>query len=202
MAGAKPERFGFGRMEIGRNMTGISLERLNVLVVDDNKHMVKLIKTILHSLGVRNIREAADGADAFMELRNFPADIVFSDLAMSPLDGLEFTRLVRTAKDSPNPYVHIIMLTGHTEFGRLRAAIDVGVTDFLAKPVSAKSIYQRVLAVIKDPPSFVREKNYFGPDRRRFREDRLKSDFQRRALVMDASETKLSEDDISELFQD
>ncbi len=181
-------------------MAGIDFERLNVLIVDDNKHMVNLIKTILHSLGVRNIREASDGADAFMELRNFPADIVFSDLAMSPLDGLEFTRLVRNAKDSPNPYVHIIMLTGHTEFGRLRATVDVGVTDFLAKPVSAKAIYQRVINVIHNPPAFVREKHYFGPDRRRFREDRLKSDFQRARLVQENTQEGLSEADINELL--
>lgn len=181
-------------------MANVDFERINVLIVDDNKHMVNLIKTILHSLGVRNTREASDGADAFMELRNFPADIVFTDLAMSPLDGLEFTRLVRNANDSPNPYVHIIMLTGYTEFGRLRAAVDVGVTDFLAKPVSAKSIYQRILAVIHNPPAFVREKNYFGPDRERFQVDRLKSNLQRSQVVMSPVKQDLSADDIDKLL--
>ncbi|MEW5703101.1 MAG: response regulator [Pseudomonadota bacterium] len=187
----------------------MDLGPLNVLVVDDNKHMVQLLKAILYSLGVKNVREAYDGADAFMELRNFPADIVFTDLAMSPLDGLEFTRLVRNAKDSPNPYVHIIMLTGHTEFVRLRASIDAGITDFLAKPVSAKSVYQRILGVIRNPPSFVREKNYFGPDRRRFREDRLKSNFLQRSRnkktnpgsEQQLSAEGLSQDEVSRLLQ-
>ncbi len=178
----------------------VDLERLNVLIVDDNKHMVNLIKTILHSLGVRNTREAMDGADAFTELRNFPADIVFTDLSMSPLDGLEFTLLVRNAKDSPNPYVHIIMLTGHTEFGRLRAAVNAGVTDFLAKPVSAKAIYQRIMGVIHNPPAFVREKSYFGPDRKRFQIDRLKGSLQRAHVVLEAPEENLSEDEIDKLL--
>ena len=53
-----------------------NIERLNFLIVDDNKHMCVLIKTILNAFGVRNVLDAGDGADAFKVLKHFPADII------------------------------------------------------------------------------------------------------------------------------
>ena len=147
-----------------------NLERLNFLIVDDNKHMRALVKTILLALGVKNTVEADDGAGAFKELRHFPADIIICDWNMEPLDGLDFTKMVRTAGDSPNPFVPIIMLTGHTEMNRVVEARDAGVHEFLAKPISARSLYSRIRAIIERPRPFIRTKGafgYFGPDRRR-----------------------------------
>jgi DNA-binding response OmpR family regulator len=63
--------------------------------------------------------------------------------------------------------VPIIMLTGHSEKKRVIAARDAGVTEFLAKPISAKGLYGRILNVVANPRPFIRTKNYFGPDRRR-----------------------------------
>lgn len=148
-------------------MVDYNLERLNFLIVDDNKHMRALVKTILHALGAKNCMEAGDGADAFKELRHFPADIIICDWNMSPLDGLDFVRLVRTGKDSPNPFVPIILLTGHTEMHRVVEARDAGVHEFLAKPISARALYSRIRAIIERPRPFVRTVHYFGPDRRR-----------------------------------
>lgn len=118
---------------LGRTDGRLQPRAAEFLVVDDNKHMRALVKTILHSLGTKNVVEAADGADAFKELRHFPADIIICDWNMSPLDGLDFVRLVRTGKDSPNPFAAIIMLTGHTEMHRVVEARDAGVHEFLAK---------------------------------------------------------------------
>ena len=79
-------------------MADYNLTRLNFLIVDDNKHMRALVKSILHALGVKNCVEAGDGADAFKELRHFPADVIICDWNMSPLDGLDFVRMVRTGE--------------------------------------------------------------------------------------------------------
>jgi len=148
-------------------MSDYNLERLNFLIVDDNRHMRALVTSILHALGVKNCVDASDGADAFKELRHFPADIIICDWNMDPLDGLDFTRLVRTGKDSPNPFVPIIMLTGHTEMNRVVEARDAGVHEFLAKPISAKGLYSRIRSILERPRPFVRAGLYFGPDRRR-----------------------------------
>ena len=146
-----------------------NLERLIFLIVDDNRHMRNLIKAILHSFTVRNVIEAEDGADAFREMRTATVDIIICDWAMEPLDGIDFVRLVRTGKDSPNPFVPVIMLTGHTEMNRVVEARDVGVNEFMAKPISAKGLYARIRSIIEHPRQFIRTSRYTGPDRRRRR---------------------------------
>lgn len=180
-------------------------DNLNVLVLDDNRHMRMLVQSILHSLGVKNIRDASDAAEAFKELQHFHADILIVDWNMEPLDGLDFVRLVRTAKDSPNPYVPIIMLSGYTEYRRITEARDAGVNEFLAKPISAKALYQRFAAIIDNPRPFIRTKSYFGPDRRRQNlgpprgtPERRKDEIEK--LKEKSGEAPLSQDDIEALL--
>ena len=144
-----------------------NIQQLHFLVVDDNKHMSMLIKNLLHALGSRMVAEANDAADAFAELTHFPADIIITDYHMQPLDGLDFVRLVRTGSDSPNPLVPIIMLSGHTEMNKIMQARDAGVHEYLAKPISAKSLYSRIDSIIARPREFIETRSFFGPDRRR-----------------------------------
>ena len=113
------------------------------------------------------MRTANDGADALKELKTFPADIILCDWQMDPIDGLDFTRMVRTMSDVANPFVAIILITGHTEMSRVFEARDVGVTEFLAKPVSARTLYDRICSVVMNPRTFVRTRTYTGPYRRR-----------------------------------
>jgi two-component system, chemotaxis family, chemotaxis protein CheY len=75
--------------------------------------------------------------------------------------------MIRQPGANANPYVPIIMLTGHSEKKRVMSARDAGITEFLAKPISAKALYQRILNVVANPRPFIKTKNYFGPDRRR-----------------------------------
>jgi DNA-binding response OmpR family regulator len=75
--------------------------------------------------------------------------------------------MIRQPGAHANPFVPIIMLTGHTERTRVTAARDAGITEFLAKPISAKGLYQRVFSVVAHPRPFIKTATYFGPDRRR-----------------------------------
>ena len=145
----------------------INLREIKVLVVDDNRHMRYIVKTILLTLGCKHVHESADAAAAFTELKSSPPDLVIVDWKMEPLDGLDFTKLVRTAKDSPNPYIPIIMLSAHTEHRRIAEARDAGVNEFLAKPISVEGMAKRITSIVNNPRNFVRTKKYFGPCRRR-----------------------------------
>ena len=145
----------------------IDLTELNVLLVDDCRHMRLINKSVLLALGCKKVKEAGDAAEAFKLLLHFPADILIVDWYMSPLDGLEFVRLVRTARDSPNPYVPIIMVSGYTEYSRITEARDAGVNEFLAKPISVSGLGNRIVSLINNERPFIRTKNYFGPCRRR-----------------------------------
>ncbi len=144
-----------------------ALKALNILLVDDNQHMRMITSAILQSAGVRNIREVSDGAMALSSLREHPTDLVIVDFNMFPLDGVEFTRLVRNSPDSIDPYLPIIMMTGHSEKNRVVEARDAGVTEFVVKPITAKALFDRIQAVIVRPRAFVKTDGYFGPDRRR-----------------------------------
>jgi DNA-binding response OmpR family regulator len=75
--------------------------------------------------------------------------------------------MIRQPGSSGNPYVPIIMLSGHSERKRIVTARDAGVTEFLAKPISAKALYERILSVVASPRPFIKTQTYFGPDRRR-----------------------------------
>ncbi len=140
---------------------------LKILLVDDNQHMRVLLVEVLRAIGVKDVFEAADGAEALKTLRTNSIDIVITDLAMQPLDGIDFVRLVRNSKDSPNPMVPVIMITGHSTLRRVAEARDVGVNEFLSKPVTARGVIERIGRVVDNPRSFVRTPDYFGPDRRR-----------------------------------
>lgn len=142
-------------------------ESLRVLLVDDNQHMRAIVTTVLSGVGVKQVRETRDGAEALESLRDWPADLAIVDFQMVPVDGVEFTRMVRNAPDSKNPYLPIIMMTGHSEKSRVFDARDAGVTEFVAKPLTAKAVLDRIQAVIYRPRPFVRTATYFGPDRRR-----------------------------------
>src|SRR5262249_25047568 len=98
---------------------------------------------------------------------HYGPDIVLTDWAMPIFDGLELTQMIRQPGANPNPFVPIIMLTGHSEKKRVTAARDAGVTEFMAKPVSAKSLYQRILNVVANPRPDTNTKNHSCPDRRR-----------------------------------
>lgn len=150
-------------------MSVARLEHLKALVVEDNAHMRLLLRSLLQAIGIGKVYESVDGASGFDELRDKKPDFVLTDLSMKPVDGIEFTRRVRLGKDSPNPYLPIIMVTGHTEKARVEAARDAGVTEFLAKPITTESLLKRLVEVVERPRPFIRCKDYFGPDRRRRR---------------------------------
>lgn len=143
------------------------LDNLSVLVVEDNPHMLKLFTQILNNFGVNDVRRANDGQSGFDEYCYSPPDIIITDWMMEPSDGLEFVKKVRTDEFSPEPMIPIIMVTAHSERYRIVEARDSGINEFLAKPVSPKAVYDRIVAIVDRPRKFIRGKNYVGPDRRR-----------------------------------
>lgn len=153
------------------------LQRLNVLLVEDNNYIRTVFEAVLRQFKVGYIETAKNGAEAVEilklsgrsgELRGMrDFDLVISDLLMSPVDGLLFLRWIRTGKDSPNRFLPFIMLSGAADSQYVTQARDFGATEFLAKPFSAESVYKHLLQVIDYPRPFVATQGYFGPNRRR-----------------------------------
>lgn len=164
-------------------MSTYRFDKLKMLVVDDNQHMRKLVSTIMQAFGTLQISEAPNGERALEILRDFNPDVIILDWQMDGMTGIDFAKTLRTSKTTPNPFVPIIMLTGHTHIDHVRAARDAGINEFLAKPVSAKGIMTRLVSVIEHPRPFVRTNSYFGPCRRRRASDTYNGPERRAGVV-------------------
>jgi two-component system, chemotaxis family, chemotaxis protein CheY len=145
----------------------VDFTRIRFLVVDDNTYMRRIIRALLHGFGAREVVEAEDGAIGIESFIAQQPDVVILDWEMPILDGIEVTRMIRQPGTGGNPNTPIIMVSGHTEKRRIAEARDAGVTEFLAKPVSSKALYDRVFSVVAHPRPFIKTALFYGPDRRR-----------------------------------
>jgi len=140
---------------------------LRVLVVDDNDHMRRLLRGILESLGIKQVRDVENGMVALNDCRLNLPDIIITDMMMEPIDGLEFSRMLRDDPTHPATRVPVMMITGFAEKQYVEAARDAGVSEFLAKPVTVDGMAARLRSVIENPRPFIRSSSFTGPDRRR-----------------------------------
>ncbi|PCI86594.1 MAG: two-component system response regulator [Hyphomicrobiales bacterium] len=143
-----------------------NLDRLSFLVIDDNAYMRRIIRSILHGLGIRNVFDAEDGASGFEAMSHHNPDIVILDMLMPIFDGIEFLNLIRTPTNE-FAFIPIIVVSAHLEKERVAAARNAGANEFLAKPVSSDQMLNRIINIIENPRPFVNATNYFGPCRRR-----------------------------------
>ncbi len=142
-------------------------QQIKVLLVEDNRPMLELLKNVLRSFGVGTIVTALDGEEAYRRFCDTNPDLVIADWMMAPCDGIELSQKIRNDPKSPNQYVPIILMTGFSEKRRVIDARDVGITEFLVKPFNTRDLYKRLFQIIEKPRQFIRCEDFFGPDRRR-----------------------------------
>ena len=135
-----------------------------ILFVDDELDMRIFLSTVLKTEGYEPIA-ARNAIEGIQKARDVSPDLVIMDVMMPQAGGVTLFQEIK--KDERLKHIPIIMLTGHSEKRRVMVARDAGVTEFLAKPISAKGLYQRILTVVANPRPFIKTKHYFGPDRRR-----------------------------------
>ena len=139
------------------------LASTKVLVVDDEYYMRKVVRTLLMGIGVRTVYDAPDGPAGLEIIRSRGPDVVIVDWQMPGLDGGSFVRMVRSPDTFPFPDIPIIMLTGHGERSRVTEAVQIGVNEFLLKPVSSKALQDRMVSVLTKPRPIVQSGGYYGP---------------------------------------
>jgi two-component system, chemotaxis family, chemotaxis protein CheY len=142
------------------------LVTLKVLVVDDEPTMCKVTRSLLWAIGIRTVYEANDGNSGLDAIRTLSPDVVIVDWEMPSPNGPEFVRMVRSPETFPLPDVPIIMMTGHGERSRVIEAVNVGVNEFLLKPVSTTALLGRFISIIAKPRRMVRRGDYYGPEPR------------------------------------
>lgn len=150
------------------------VQSIEVLVVDDNQYMRKVVRNLLVNLGVKSIHEAGDGIAGLEAIRTYAPDLVILDWEMPLLNGAELVRIVRSPGVFPVPDVPIIMLTGHGERWRVVEAGRLGINEFLKKPVSGKALLDRMVSILAKPRAMVRMGDYYGPEPRRHHAELLR----------------------------
>ena len=154
-------------MGVNNKQVDVWIQQLTVLVVDDNQFMRKLVRGLLLNIGVSAVLEAADGLEALEEIRNSRPDMVILDWEMPLLNGPELVRIVRSPGAFPQADIPIIMLTAFGERRRILESVQIGVNEFLCKPVSAKALYDRIVSILLKPRATVQVGDYYGPEPRR-----------------------------------
>lgn len=143
------------------------IAHLTVLVVEDVRATRVIVRAILRSFGIEQVVEAADGQEALTVLGQRHVDVVITDLCMEPMDGVEFTRRLRTPRNGLNPYVPVLMVSAHADLAHVKEALAAGVTEFLSKPIIPANLESRLLSIVRAPKKRISSKTYCGPDRRR-----------------------------------
>ncbi len=121
-------------------------KNMPILIVDDYKTMLRIIRNLLKQLGFTNVDEAMDGGETLTKLRSAEFDLVISDWNMEPMTGLQLLKEVRadnTLKKTP-----FIMITAESKTENVVAAKEAGVNNYIVKPFNVATLRTKLSSVI------------------------------------------------------
>ena len=119
---------------------------MEVLIVDDYKTMLRIIRNLMKQLGFNNVDEATDGSAALQKLRDKKYDLVISDWNMEPMTGLQLLQEVRA--DGELKGMPFIMVTAESKTENVIAAKQAGVNNYIVKPFNAATLKSKLQAVL------------------------------------------------------
>jgi len=121
-------------------------KNMPILIVDDYKTMLRIIRNLLKQLGFENVEEATDGTMALEKMREKPFGLIISDWNMEPMTGFELLKQVRAdEKLKPIPF---IMITAESKTENVVAAKEAGVSNYIVKPFNAETLKTKLASVI------------------------------------------------------
>ena len=119
---------------------------INVLIVDDYKTMLRIIRNLLKQIGFNNVDEASDGAEALGKLRLKNYGLVISDWNMEPMTGLQLLQSVRA--DAKLKTLPFIMITAESKIENVVVAKKEGVSNYIVKPFNAETLQGKIEKVL------------------------------------------------------
>ncbi|HTI86040.1 MAG TPA: response regulator [Alphaproteobacteria bacterium] len=117
-----------------------------MLIVDDYKTMLRIIRNLLKQLNLENVQEATDGSSALKMLRDGNFGLVISDWNMEPMTGLQLLKEVRA--DAKLKQLPFIMITAESKTENVVAAKEAGVSNYIVKPFNAETLRQKLVSVL------------------------------------------------------
>jgi two-component system chemotaxis response regulator CheY len=119
---------------------------MNVLIVDDYKTMLRIIRNLLKQIDFHNVEEASDGSEALSKLRGGQFGLVISDWNMQPMTGLQLLQEVRA--DARLRHLPFIMVTAESKSENVVAAKQAGVSNYIVKPFNAETLKEKIEKVL------------------------------------------------------
>jgi len=120
--------------------------KMNVLIVDDYKTMLRIEDNLLRQIGFTNVEEALGGPPALEKLKQKKFGLILSDWNMEPMTGLEFLKVVRA--DPQTKSVPFIMVSAEGKAENVVAAKAAGVNNYIVKPFNAATLKQKIATVL------------------------------------------------------
>jgi two-component system chemotaxis response regulator CheY len=117
-----------------------------ILIVDDYKTMLRIIRNLLKQLGFDNVDEATDGSTALHKLRDKKYSLIISDWNMEPMTGLQLLKEVRS--DTKLKELPFIMVTAESKTDNVVAAKEAGVSNYIVKPFNAATLKTKLSSVL------------------------------------------------------
>ncbi len=121
-------------------------KNMPILIVDDYKTMLRIIRNLLNQLKFTNVHEATDGSQALTKLREGKFGLVISDWNMEPMTGLQLLREVRADERLKN--TPFIMVTAESKTENVIAAKEAGVNNYIVKPFNAETLKTKIQSVL------------------------------------------------------
>lgn len=144
----------------------IDFSKLSALIVENNLMMRNIISEMLHQFGCRKIAKVADAEEALTATFEKKFDFIILDFFLGSMDGGDFTHLIRRDKSNRNRKIPILLITGQPDHEKVIKARSCGINDMLAKPLSAKSVYERIYVMLTEDRPFIDTEAYVGPSPR------------------------------------
>lgn len=136
-----------------------------VVVLDDSRNFQNLLRTLLHQYGLRRLDVFVEPRAALAHVCEHATDLVFVDLVMPGMNGIDWVRSVRRDRRLANQRMSIAMITARADRRIVEAALAAGVDDFLVKPLAPAVLWRHVTRVLTRPHPYVRTADgYFGPN--------------------------------------
>jgi len=155
-----------------------NFSKLEVLIVEDSIFIADLLTTSLHTLGVKKVFVAHNVSeckkiilqqDSLKTVKN--VDVIITEWLMPDSKGSDLIKWIREHEADTIKFLPIIVCSAYFNEGLVAQCRDMGVTDILAKPVSAEELANRLLHIVYHPRTYIETEKFFGPDRRRQNKD-------------------------------
>lgn len=146
--------------------TRVNLEGAQILLLEQGEHGLEILMQMFVGFGIRSAHKCTSASDALGIVRRSTLDLIVADPNLPDSDGHEFVRWLRTSAPDANRTVPLVLISANGSKSAVERARDCGASYFLVKPVTPRTLLDRILHVQTDKRAFVICDSYAGPDRR------------------------------------